>query len=89
MKKKSIKVNDILDLMKDTDKVDIGFYAYGIKSCDTWEDGFRTVRDIREGMSDDLFYKEVKDIHSGIDTNAENESLKAVTIILATLTKDE
>lgn len=88
MKKNDIKVRDIIDLMKDTDKVDCVFYAYGIRSCETWNDGIRTVGEIREEMRDDLFVAKVIDIHSGIDQQAENESSKAVTIISATLTEE-
>ena len=88
MKKNEIRVKDILDLMKDTDKVDCVFYAYGIRSCETWEDGFKTVGAVKNGMREDLFFAKVFDIHSGVDSNAENTSSMAVTVIRATLTKE-
>lgn len=50
MAKKIIRVEDILNLMYDDDKVYVSFYAYGMSYAQSWNDGFKTVKECKENF---------------------------------------
>lgn len=50
-KKKQILVQDILNIMDDTDKVCVILYAYGMYYGDTQRDGMVTVKDCKDQMN--------------------------------------
>jgi hypothetical protein len=52
-KQKKILVQDILNIMDDTDKVCVILYAYGCYYADTQRDGMFTVKECKDQMNYD------------------------------------
>jgi hypothetical protein len=55
-KKKQILVQDILNIMNDSDKVCVILYAYGMYYGDTQRDGMDTVNDCKDQMNYDCIH---------------------------------
>lgn len=48
---KKLKVKDVLSLIREDEKVNCNFTAYGIYYASSWNDGMRTAKDCLEGMN--------------------------------------
>lgn len=66
-KQKKILVQDILNMMDDSDKVCVILYAYGIYYGDTERDGMNTVTDCKSQMNYDCIHALVTRIKTGND----------------------
>lgn len=66
-KQKQILVQDILNIMNDSDKVCVMLYAYGVYYGDTKRDGMNTVAECKDQMNYDCIHALVTRIRTEND----------------------
>lgn len=59
---KTVRVIDVLALMKDDAKVVVAFSAFGIPSSATWADGLETVGECKQQLNEDKLHAKVLSI---------------------------